>query len=130
LVQWSAQVLWEVVLVWGLGLLPYLWISTSRKTHMFCSHDAPTGVSPLKDSDGKTYSDRETKANILNKQFSSVFSTNEDKSTMPDKGPSPHPTMGPIGASWEQNMCVFRDVEIHKLSLHICFHRSRRIESL
>jgi hypothetical protein len=63
---------------------------------MFCSHDAPTGVSPLKDSDGKTYSDRETKANILNKQFSSVFNTNEDKSTIPDKGPSPHPTMGPI----------------------------------
>jgi hypothetical protein len=37
-----------------------------------------TGVSPLKDSDGKTYSDSETKANILNKQFSSVFNTNED----------------------------------------------------
>jgi hypothetical protein len=44
-----------------------------------------TGVSPLKDSDGKTYSDSETKANILNKQFSSVFNTNEDKSTIPDK---------------------------------------------
>ena len=63
---------------------------------MFCSHDAPTGVSPLKDSDGKTYSDRETKANILNKQFSSVFNTNEDKSTIPDKRSSPHPTMRPI----------------------------------
>ena len=55
-----------------------------------------TGVSPLKDSDGKTYSDSETKANIVNKQFSSVFNTNEDKSTIPDTRSSPHPTMGPI----------------------------------
>ncbi len=34
------------------------------------------GVSPLKNTDGLTYSDNKTKANILNNQFSSVFNHN------------------------------------------------------
>jgi hypothetical protein len=38
--------------------------------------------------------------------------------------------VGYSGASWEQNIYVFLDVEINKLSLHICFHRTRMIESL
>lgn len=52
-----------------------------------------TGVAPLRDIDGLTYSDGESKANILNQQFSSVFNSDEDVSTIPDKGPSPHPAM-------------------------------------
>jgi hypothetical protein len=51
------------------------------------------GVSPLKDTDGITYSDIESKANVLNHQFSSVFNCNEDKNTIPCKGQTPHTDM-------------------------------------
>ena len=52
------------------------------------------GVSPLK-KDGLTFSDSKTKANILNEQFCSVF-TQENLSTLPDLGESPHPDMPEI----------------------------------
>ena len=47
-------------------------------------------MAPLKANTGMTHSDSETKANILNEQFSSVFNKDEDISTIPDMGPSPH----------------------------------------
>jgi hypothetical protein len=52
------------------------------------------GVSPLKE-DGKLNTDSKMKADILNRQFQSVF-TNERLDTMPNKGPSPHPVMPDI----------------------------------
>ncbi|XP_063446774.1 uncharacterized protein LOC134726303 [Mytilus trossulus] len=54
-----------------------------------------SGVAPLRNTDGLIHSDPNIKANILNKQFKSVF-TKEDTNTMPDKGPSPYPQMAPI----------------------------------
>ena len=55
-----------------------------------------SGVSPLKDpSSGITYSDSGKKADILNNKFSSVFNKDES-SAIPDKGPSPHPSMNNI----------------------------------
>lgn len=53
------------------------------------------GVAPLKNKDGFIHSDSKSKAEILNDQFCSVF-TEENMSCMPDKGPSPHPTMDRI----------------------------------
>ena len=50
------------------------------------------GVSSLIDQDGFLQSDSQKKADILNSQFQSVY-TREDTSNLPDKGPSPHPTM-------------------------------------
>ena len=41
------------------------------------------------------YTDNQTKADILNSQFSSVF-TREDKSTLPDLGTSPYPDISTI----------------------------------
>jgi hypothetical protein len=52
------------------------------------------GVAPLK-RNGLTFSDNTTKANILNSQFSSVF-TSEDLSNMPDMGVSSTPEIPPI----------------------------------
>lgn len=49
-----------------------------------------TEVAPLKNKDGFLQSDN--RANILNEQFVSAF-TNEDKSNIPDKGPSSTPQM-------------------------------------
>ena len=46
------------------------------------------GVAPLK-HEGIIYSDNKTKAEILNKQFSSVFTVEPD-GDLPDLGPSPH----------------------------------------
>ena len=53
------------------------------------------GVSPLKDKDGFLKSDNLGKAEALSEQFKSAF-TEEDTSSIPDKGPSPFPDMPPI----------------------------------
>ncbi|KAH3871097.1 hypothetical protein DPMN_034291 [Dreissena polymorpha] len=50
-----------------------------------------SGVSTLKDKTGIQHSDSATKANLLNDQFSSVFTKDEDTTTIPSIGPSPHP---------------------------------------
>ena len=50
-----------------------------------------SGTSPLK-SDGVLISDSKGKADVLNQQYASVF-TEEDMTTIPDLGPSPHPKM-------------------------------------
>ena len=52
-----------------------------------------SGIPQLQDKDGFIRSDSQTKANILNQHFQSVFTQNEDISTIPDKGTSPHPRM-------------------------------------
>ena len=53
------------------------------------------GVAPLKNNDGFLQSDNQSKADILNQQFSSVF-TREESSSTPSKGPSPYPSMPDI----------------------------------
>jgi hypothetical protein len=50
------------------------------------------GVAPPKNQQGFLKSDNQSKANILNEQFKSVF-TNENHTNFPDKGPSPFPSM-------------------------------------
>ena len=52
------------------------------------------GVSTLKSQD-TVASSNHAKAEMLNKQFCSVY-TQEDTDKMPDKGPSPYPDMAPI----------------------------------
>jgi hypothetical protein len=54
-----------------------------------------SGVAPLKNKDGYLQSDSKTRTNILNEQFVSVF-TREDQTNIPDKGPSHIPTMEDI----------------------------------
>lgn len=46
-------------------------------------------MAPLKAKIGITHSDSDTKANILNEQFPSVFNIDEDTTTIPDIGQSP-----------------------------------------
>ena len=50
-----------------------------------------TGIAPLR-SEGTLHSHPSEKANILNKQFQSDF-TSEANTNIPDEGPSTHPTM-------------------------------------
>ena len=73
-----------------------------------------SGVAPLKDSDGLTYSDSHSKANILSRQFSSVFNTNEDMTSLKDKGQSPFPAMDHITISPPGVFKILSDLEIHK----------------
>ena len=58
-----------------------------------------SGVSPLR-SEGEIHSSAEKKAEILNQQFTTVF-TQKPPGPLPDKGPSPHPTMPDICISKE-----------------------------
>ena len=57
------------------------------------------GVAPLKDN-GTLISDAKGKAEVLNRQYTSVF-TDEDTSNIPDLGPSPHPPMSDINVTTE-----------------------------
>ena len=59
-----------------------------------CDH---TGIAPLKEG-GFLHSDPKAKANILNRQFTSVFSS-DNGSSLPDLGNSHHPTMDSINVN-------------------------------
>ncbi len=71
------------------------------------------GIAPLKGSDGLLHSDVPSKAEILNRQFHSVY-TKEDMSNMPSKGPSPHPTMNTIIVGVNGVEKLLKGLNIHK----------------
>ena len=54
-----------------------------------------TGIPSLRDS-GVLTDSTQLKANILNRQFEKAFTTETSDIPIPDKGPSPHPTMSNI----------------------------------
>ena len=72
------------------------------------------GVAPLRNTDGLIYSDAKSKADILNNQFSSVF-TQEPKDNLPDLGISTHPEMTPI---------TINEADVRKLLQNIKPHRA------
>jgi hypothetical protein len=67
------------------------------------------GVSPLKEG-GFLHVDPMTKANILNRQFTSVFS-NDDGSALPDLGPSIYPAMESITVSQNGIIKLLRNLK-------------------
>ena len=71
-----------------------------------------TGVSPLR-NEGEIHSAAPEKAEILNKQFTSVF-THEPPGPLPDKGPSPHPTMPDICISKEGIQKMLHNIKPNK----------------
>ena len=71
-----------------------------------------TGVSPLR-SQGETFSDAPRKSKILNDQFSSVF-TKETPGPLPDKWPSPHPSMPDITISTPGIQKLLANLKPHK----------------
>ena len=70
-----------------------------------------SGVAPPK-RDGVAHSDSQVKANILNDQFSSVF-TKEETSTIPSLGHSTHPDLARITVSEERVQKLLGGLEIH-----------------
>ena len=72
-----------------------------------------TGVAPLKNRDGFIHSDSSSKVEILNEQFVSAY-TREDKSNIPRKGPSQHPTMDSIRVYYKGVLKLLRDLKTHK----------------
>jgi len=75
-----------------------IWSSYKDKPKQFWSYiksrkQESFAIAPLKKKDGLIHSS--VKAEILNNQFQSVF-TEKDPTTIPDKRPSPHPTMDSI----------------------------------
>ena len=73
-----------------------------------------TGVAPLKASDGLTYSDPTTKANILNDQFSSVFNSTEDPTTIKELTSPPHTSMPKIDVNVNGVQKLLAGLNIHK----------------
>ena len=73
-----------------------------------------TGVAPLKASDGLTYSDPTTKANILNDQFSSVFNSTEDPTTIKELTSPPHTSMPKIDVDVNGVQKLLAGLNIHK----------------
>jgi len=71
------------------------------------------GVAPLKNQQGFLQSDNQSKANILNDQFKSVF-TREDHTNFPDKGPSPHPVMQKIKVTTKGVFNLLNQQKPHK----------------
>ena len=71
-----------------------------------------SGIPALK-KDGILTSDTIEKANILNEQFQSVF-TSEPKDTIPDKGPSQHPNIPTLTISTPGIMKLLNDINPHK----------------
>ena len=73
-----------------------------------------SGVAPLKSSDGLTYSDPASKANILNDQFSSVFNSDEPSNNIKDMGDSDIPNMPDIHVTANGVEKLLRGLQIHK----------------
>ena len=71
-----------------------------------------TGTAPLKEGN-LLHSDPKTKANILNRQFASVF-TNDSSSQLPDLGPSPHPGMHDIHVQVPGIIKLLANLKPHK----------------
>ena len=73
-----------------------------------------TGIAPLKDGNF-LHSDPKSKANILNRQFASVF-TNDSATSLPDLGPSPHPSMDNIHIHAPGITKLLKNLKPHKAS--------------
>lgn len=71
------------------------------------------GVAPLKNQQGSLKSDNQSKASILNGQFTSVF-TREDANELPDKGPSPYPAMPDIVINPKGVSKLLKELNPHK----------------
>ena len=71
-----------------------------------------SGVAPLT-SNGVNHSDSVKKANILNDQFTSVF-TKEDLSTVPELNSTDHPSVHPIVVSRKGVLKLLQDINPHK----------------
>ena len=71
-------------------------------------------VAPLK-RDGIAYSDVRMKANILNNQFTSVFTSDDPLQPLPDLGPIPHPAVSGITIAQEG---------VRKLLCHLNPHKA------
>ena len=72
-----------------------------------------TGVAPLKNKDGFLQSNIQSRANILNEQFKSVF-TEEDLTNIPDKGTSATPSMPEIKVDWKGVHKLLKNLKTHK----------------
>ena len=71
-----------------------------------------TGVAPLKEGN-ILHCDPKQKANLLNKQFSSVFGTDDD-STLPELGPSQYPDMDDIRITTAGVLKLLKNLKQHK----------------
>lgn len=77
---------------------------------MRCDH---MGVAPLKEGN-ILHCDPKQKASILNRQFASVFTTDDDDTALPDLGPSPYPAMDDTSVSRAGVAKLLKKLKPHK----------------
>jgi len=70
------------------------------------------GISTLI-KDNTCYTDNQAKADILNSQFSSIF-TSDDGSTLPDLGISPYPDISPVDINTSGIVSFLNDLDPSK----------------
>jgi hypothetical protein len=70
-------------------------------------------VAPLKNQQGFLKNYNQSKANILNEQFKSVFTT-ENHTNFPDKGPGPFPSMTNINITEQGVYKLLKNQKPHK----------------
>ncbi|XP_071476159.1 uncharacterized protein [Diadema antillarum] len=73
-----------------------------------------TGVASLEEGQ-QLFTDPKTKADLLNRQFASVF-TRDSASTLPDLGPSPHPAMNDISVNTNGIVKLLKNLNPYKAS--------------
>ena len=73
-----------------------------------------TGIAPLKEN-GRLHQEPHEKANILNRQYQSVF-TDEDKNDIPEPSGAPHPSMPEINITVEGVSKLLRNLNPRKAS--------------
>ncbi|KAK3101818.1 hypothetical protein FSP39_006589, partial [Pinctada imbricata] len=86
-----------------------LWSFTKSKRTDAC------GVAPLK-KEGIAYSDAKVKADILNQQFTSVFTTENPNEPLPNLGPSPHHAVPDIKIHQKGVEKLLQQLNPHKAS--------------
>ena len=79
-------------------------------------------MSSLVDKDGFLHSNSKQKAEILNDQFHSVYTT-EDHNNFPEKGRSQYPTMDKIKVHCNGVLKLLKNLKVHKATLDQMIYR-------
>ena len=82
-------------------------------TYLNSKRQDSQGVAPITKRDGILHSDTENKAEVLNEQFHSVY-TEENLTSLPNKGRSPHPTMPRIAVNLIGVHTLLTNIRVHK----------------
>ena len=83
-------------------------------SHISSKRNDSSGVAPLRSHDGSIYTGSKDKADILNRQFCSVFNREDDSLALPDLGPNTIPSMDHIKVTSNGVIKLLKKINPHK----------------